>query len=325
MIKRLIILAIAIGVLVVLVTINKKSAEKSRASQLALDSSSKEGVKSFQVKSKSDSVTVQFLTNQWVVASDSFPADTAKVNKILDIIFKLENKEIVSRNPERESEYGLDSANRKQVILYNTNGGQMQQVWIGKTSSADYSSTYWKKPGSDPVYRTPGNFSWELDTKAFDWKDKKLFSFKKDAVAQLKVSWQDTTGAKTQFTIKPKSDGNWEMLEPKKGNAKKDLADVMAERFEQLTIDEFPSAGDSAETSKPPTLDIQVMLSDGTSVSLVAQKGDSHTYMKHPNRKEIVKISNWRFNVFEKTIDALFEPLPEPKDSSAVSDTAKKP
>jgi hypothetical protein len=180
----------------------------------------------------------------------------------------------------------------------------------------DHNSTYWRKKDGEIVYRTPGNYTHNIPERLFDWKDRKLYHFGADEVQKMEVFWLDSNNNRTDFTLKAKGDGNWEMLAPKTGNAQKGPAETMAKRFKELSIDEFPEEGDAPKMSESPTLEVRVTLNSGQVHQLVAQKGDIRFYVKHPSRDEIVKLTNWRLEVFEKTVDELYEE-PAPEDTVA--------
>ncbi|MBF0431992.1 MAG: DUF4340 domain-containing protein [Fibrobacteria bacterium] len=308
MIKKVITLVLAVVVLIGLIMYKKKAAVNANKSVHAIDKSIKSDVQSIKVGDNNDSVFVFFKDNSWLVGKEAFPADTAVVNKLLDVIFTLEDKDVVSRNPERYSEYGLDSAARKTVTLFNNTGEAIKTVYLGKMAAVDYNSTYWKKQDMDNVYRTPGNFSNDIKTKGFDWKDKVMYNFEKKDITTLEVSWKDSLSQANRFSVKAKGDGGWEMTTPKVGLADDNMVNTMANQFKQVTIDEFPSEIDSTQKAMPATIEIKVTLTDGKSYQLNAQKDAENYLVKHPSRDEIVKIKTYKLDVFLKTADDLYKP-----------------
>ncbi len=310
MIKKIIILVVALGLLVFLVTKKKNAViEKTQGTSFVFYNL-KDKVKSLKFIVGNDSTVLSSSGTLWNTEDNDFPADTSKVNALTKIIYEMEDKEIVSNNPERASEYGLDSNSRKTIALLGDGGNELARFHVGKVSGADYSSTYWKKADKDEVYRTAGNFTYQIKAKADEWKDKKLFHFSKDDIQQMDISWKDSTDKATSFSIVAKGDGNWGTSFPEMGNAKKAPVETLAGRFGQLQIDGFAGEGDSIAISlgENPDLDIRVSLKDGSSKEIKAKKDSSHYYMKHPNREEVVKLAKWRLSVFEKQFKDIFEP-----------------
>ncbi len=324
--RTLIVLLAALAVLAAIL-LKKRSEEKSmRGDAFVLDSTRIGDVKTVRVVGKKpDTSTLQLKDGHWVVASDGFPVDTAKINKVLKSVFGLQDKEVVSRNPARYSEYGLDSVESKQVTFLGATGQTVADVIIGKTSGADYSSTYWRWASKPEVFRTPGNFAWEIGTKQDDWKDKKLTQARVKDLKFIETTWKDSTGAQYHYKLEATSDSTWKMLEPQDSNrVKKNLASEMASRFTEMSIDEFVSPKDtnlSKVNIDSPMVSVKVTLKNGSSLDLKASRVIAgYTYTQHPTRKELIKLSAWRFDAFKKKP---FELLEAPKVDSAKADSGK--
>src|SRR5690606_18141796 len=148
--------------------------------------------RTLRIWKQQDTSVLEMKDGRWQVKRDSFPVDTGKVARTLGHLFGLQSKEKVSQSAERLGEYGLDSAEAKHVAVLDGSGKPLARVVIGKTSGADYSSTYWKWEDKPEVYRTPGNFSYEVSVKEEEWKDRKLFSFEAKDIKFLEVAWGDT-------------------------------------------------------------------------------------------------------------------------------------
>src|SRR5690606_23897713 len=256
---------------------------------------------------------------KWVVAGDGFSADTAKVNKVLGHIFKLQNKELVSTNAARLGEYGLDSVEAKQVIVRDGTGKTLASVLVGKTSGADYSSTYWNSMDKPEEKRTPGNFTWEIAVKEEDWKERKpVPAVAAKDVKFVEVCWKDTLGADYAYKLESTSDSAWKMLAPQDSNrVKNSLATDMASRFADMAVDEFVTAQDTNAAKVNPdsaVVAIKVGLKNGTNLELKTTRVvDGYAYARHPAHKDLIKVSGWRLDSFKKKpfeiLDAPSAPL----------------
>ena len=321
--KRTLIVLLAALALLAAILFKKNSSEKSMQKDApVLDSTAKAGVAVLGVIKKPDTSSLQKKDGKWVVAKDGYAVDTAKINKVLTSVFSLQDKELVSNSPARLSEYGLDSTEAKHVSIKDGSGKALAQVVIGKTSGADYSSTYWKWESKPEVYRTPGNFTWEIATKDDDWKDRKLFAATSKDVKFVEAAWKDSTGMAYTYKLEAVTDSTWKMLAPQDSNRIKNaMAAEMATRFAEMSIDEFVTPKDT-NVSKvkldTPAVDVKVTLKDGTVHELKASKTLSgYAYTQHPTRTDLIKLSSWRFDAYKKKPFELLEAPPAPKADSA--------
>ena len=175
----------------------------------ALDSALRNEARTLKLAKKPDTAVLVLGATGWQVKRDSFPADTGKVSRALGHIFGLKSKEKVSESAARLSEYGLDSVEAKHVSVYDGAGKPLVEVLIGKGSGVDFSSTYWKWKDKPEVYRTPGNFSYEVGSKEEEWKERRLFAFTPKDLKFLEVSWKDTAGAAYAYKLEALNDSTW--------------------------------------------------------------------------------------------------------------------
>jgi hypothetical protein len=327
--KKTLIVLVAALVLLGVILLKKRSNESSMSKDVpALDSAFKADVTSLRVVKKPDTALLEKRDGKWVVARDAFNVDTAKINKVLGYVFKLQTKELVSTSPARLAEYGLDSVEAKHVSVKDGSGKTYAEVVIGKTSGADYNSTYWKWESKPEVYRTPGNFTFEIATKDDDWKDRKLFSATAKDVKSVETTWKDSTGAAYAYKLETVTDSTWKMTAPQDSNhVKNALAAEMASRFAEMSIDEFVTPQDTNLAKvKPdsPSVWVKVSLKNGAVHELKASKTLSgYAYTQHPARKDLIKLSSWRFEAFKKKPFELLEAPPAPKADSAAAQAAQ--
>lgn len=330
--KRTIIVLLAALALLAAILLKKNSNEQSmRRDSLALDSARKSDAAYLTVTKlpdstagkKPDTSALKLQDGKWIVASDSFFADTAKVNKVLGHIFRLQNKEMVSNNAARLREYGLDSVEAKHVDIRDGSGKSLVAVLIGKTSGADFNSTYWKWADKPEVYRTPGNFTWEIAVKEDEWKERKLYpSVSAKDVKSVEATWKDSAGAEYAYKLEATSDSTWKMLAPQDSNrVKNSLAGDMAGRFADMAVDEFVTAQDTNAAKINPdsvVVWIKAGLKNGTSLELKASRVlDGYAYVRHPAHKVLVKVSGWRLDGFKKKpFEILDAPPAAPADSA---------
>ncbi|MEO6095464.1 MAG: DUF4340 domain-containing protein [Fibrobacteria bacterium] len=328
--KRTLIVLIAALALLGLVLLKKRNNDSSMSKDApALDSTLKANITGLRVVKKPDTTSLEKRDGKWVVAQDGFNVDTAKISKVLGYLFKLQHKELVSTSAARLAEYGLDTAEAKHVSLRDGSGKSYAEVVIGKTSGADYNSTYWKWETKPEVYRTPGNFTFEIATKDEDWKDRKLFSFTAKDIKSLETIWKDSVGAVYSYKLETLTDSTWKMVAPQDSNfVKNAMATEMATRFAEMTIDQFVTPQDTNLAKvklDSPAVWVKASLKSGAVHELKASKSISDfSYIQHPTRKDLIKLSPWRFESYKKKPFELLDAPPAPKpDSAAALPTAK--
>ncbi len=327
--KTFIVLLIALVLLAGLL-VKKRNSEKTMSSDaMVFDSSRIIDVISVRVAKRPDTATITKKDGPWMVVRDGFPVDTAKANTFLKNIFTLQSRDVVSHNPARYSEYGLDSIEGKRVTLLDRSNQSVIDVVVGKTSAADYSSLYWRYADKPDVYRSPGNFAWEVTAKNDEWKEKKLTQVNLKELKYLETTWKDTNGIAYHYKLEAISDSAWKMLEPADSvRVNKGSIVEMATRFTDIAIDAFPSPLDSniAKVNvDSPMVWIKGTLKNGKSVELKASKPlGGYAYTLLPSRKELVKLSSWRFDAFKKKPMELLEAPPPMTDTTKAPGAAVK-
>ncbi len=331
--KKTLIALVAALALLGIILIKRGSDRKAMQGDVpALDSAAVRGsIRGLRFSKQSDTAVLEMKGGAWLVRNDSFPADTAKLNRVLGFLTGLKAKEKVSQSAERLKEYGLDSAEARHVVMLDGAGKTLADVAVGKTSGADYSSTYWKWEGKPEVYRTPGNFSYDLSVKAEEWKERKLFGFATKDIKFLEVSWKDTTGARYAYKLEATSDTTWKMLQPVDSNrVVLGQAQDMAARFTDMSIDEFVVPADTnvaKARADSATLWTKATLKDGKAFEFsVGKPYNNYYYVKHPARADLIKLSSWRFDTFKKKpFEMLEAPPPPPADTAKSGADAAAP
>ncbi|MEO7427237.1 MAG: DUF4340 domain-containing protein [Fibrobacteria bacterium] len=320
--RTLIVLLAALAVLAAILLKMNSNEKNLQKDSPVLDSTSKSGVTGLRVITKADTSDLQKKDSRWVVGKDGFPVDTAKINKVLGNLFRVQDRELVSNSAARLGEYGLDSVQAKHVKISAGTGKPLAEFVIGKVSGADYNSTYWKWEAKPEVYRTLGNFGYEIATKDDEWKTRKLFTATAKDVKTVETAWKDSTGAMYSYKLEAVTDSTWKMLAPQdSGRVKNALVSEMASRFAEMSIDEFVAANDTNVAKvklDSPTVDLKIGLKDGTKLELKTGKVLSgFAYVQHPERKDLIKLSGWRLDAFmKKPFELLDAPPAPPADSS---------
>ena len=118
-----------------------------------------------------DTAELERKGSTWVGVRTGEPASTERVQRALSGLLGIRSLEKVSESNDstRLDEFGISAADAKQVDWKLTSGEKFR-VLLGKTAGTDFNSTYWKWEDKAGVYRTPGDFTFDLASQEAEWK-----------------------------------------------------------------------------------------------------------------------------------------------------------
>ncbi len=283
-----------------------------------------------------DSVTLIRPEGHWVTARDRFPADTARLRRVLGHLLGLQRKEEVSRAFSGEpadmnlAAYDLDDAAARRVT-WTMSDGRTVTVLLGKVSGIDYGSSFWKPADSAVVYRTPRPFVFDVSSRSQDWKDTTLFTpFEPGDIQAVSVDWRDDRGLPVRYTLERDTSreeaagsGGSQRTEGyvlvggdgARSPARREEAARVFDQAARFKVDEFVGGVDTAATEArrasldEPFMVIRITLRDGTRHAVVAGDvvHDLYRYVRHPRHPDPVRVFVWRFADFRKTVGGLRE------------------
>jgi hypothetical protein len=292
--------------------------DKSRAAPRFAFGAAKAGeVVSLRVGYLGDSVTLVRSGGHWLTAGDSFPADTARLRRVLGHLLTLQDREKVSESADetRLTEYGLDSASAR-AVAWTLADGRVTRVLLGRISGIDYGSTFWK-PAEEPVaYRTPGKFVFEVSSRAKDWKDTNLFvPFTTRDIRSVTVEWTAPDGVSHRYALERDSGGGdtgFALTEPFAAVASREAAGKIFRHAAQFKVDEFAAGFDPSAARAgldKPVMTVRIVLKNGVENVVVAGNpvDGLYRYVRHPRHKDPVRVFLWRFEYFGKTAEGFLE------------------
>ncbi len=307
--KTLLALVAAVVLLALALFFDHRRDVSRHSEKFAFDTTQKADVVSLRITLQKDTVVLLKTGGQWIAMPDSFPLDTSKIHKELSNLLGLQSKEIVSSNPARLAEYGLDTAEAKHVE-WQTSGGKNFRVVLGKTSGIDYSSTYWKFEDGDDVFSTPGNFSWEIASRSAEWKDHNFFGLTQGDIKDVRVDWRDSADQPYHYKLDVVNDTTVRMTEPESSSVAGTLAQRILSQCTQLSIDGFTAPGDTnlrKTRLDTPIVDVKMDLKNGKSYEVKGGRTfETFVYVQDPVRKDVVKLSSWRFEPFQENAGTAF-------------------
>ena len=235
--------------------------------------------------------------DNWVVASmDNYPADGEGVAELLSKVTEFKNTQRVSNNPEKQSEFEVDSTG-VEAKLMDASDKVLAHLFVGKTTPG-FLSSYVRPADSNDVYVAQGYLQSVFNKDTRTWKDRTIFNFNKGIVTQLNIISPEET-----VELRLDADGAWQMLKPVAAAAKTTEVDALLTTFSGLDTDDFAEAKDElAEYGlDTPQSTISAVLNDGTTATLhVGKEEEGKLYVKRDDKDTV-------FRLFKSNVDRLIK------------------
>ena len=248
----------------------------------------------------------------WVVASmDDYPADSEGVTELLTKVTEFKNTQRVSNNPEKQSEFEVDSTG-VEAKLMDVNDKVLAHLFVGKTTPG-FLSSYVRPADSNDVYVAKGYLQSVFNKGTRTWKDRTIFSFNKGIVTQLNI-----VSPEEVIDLRLNAEGAWEMIKPVAAAVKTTEVDSLLTTFSELDTDDFAEAKDTlAEYGlDAPQSTISAVLNDGTTATLhIGNEEEGKLYIKRDDKDTVFRLFKSNVDRLIKKSDTLKaeEPPPEVK------------
>lgn len=197
--------------------------------------------------------------SKWLLP-DSYPADPATINKILDALKTIEPVDLVSEAA-KYSRYDLDEDNRHTLIGYNKDK-PIREVYFGKTSSSN-SYNYVLFPDNKNVYTLRGSIVDTLKKDSEDFRDKDVLSINRDSITEIRYDAEELS-----IMLTKAEDGTW--TDGDDAAWEKQEVDDFLGRFTALRASGFPET--------PPE--------EGTEIAVITLKGSSENVIELYAKRE---------------------------------------
>ena len=257
----------------------------------------KEQVVKIEITATGETTTLSKQNDNWVVASmDNYPADGEGVAELLSKVTEFKNTQRVSNNPEKQSEFEVDSTG-VEAKLMDASDKVLVHLFVGKTTPG-FLSSYMRPADSNDVYVAQGYLQSVFNKGTRTWKDRTIFNFNKGIVTQLNIISPEET-----VELRLDADGAWQMLKPVAAAAKTTEVDALLTTFSELDTDDFAEAKDElAEYGlDTPQSTISAVLNDGTTATLhVGKEEEGKLYVKREDKDTV-------FRLFKSNVDRLMK------------------
>ena len=257
----------------------------------------KEQVVKIEITADGATTTLSKQDDNWVVTSmDNYPADGEGVTELLSKVTEFKNTQLVSNNPEKQSEFEVDSTG-VEAKLMDANSKVLAHLFLGKTTPG-FLSSYVRPADSNDVYVAQGYLQSVFDKGTRTWKDRTIFSFNKGIVTQLNIISPEET-----VELRLDAEGAWQMLKPVIAAANTTEVDTLLTTFSELDTDDFAEAkNELAEYGlDAPRSTISAVLNDGTTATLhIGKEEEGKLYVKRDDKDTV-------FRLFKSNVDRLIQ------------------
>ena len=220
----------------------------------------KEQVAKIEIIAPDGTATLSKQNGEWGVASmDNYPADSEGIAQLLTKVGELKNTQRVSKNPEKQSEFEVDSTG-VEAKLMDANDKSLAHLFVGKMTPG-FLSSYVRVADSNDVYVAQGSLQSVFNKGTRTWKDRTIFDFNKGITTQLNISSSEET-----VELHLDENGIWQMLKPVAATANTTEVDNLLTTLSALNTDDFAAANDDLAVYglDVPQSTISAVLNDGT-------------------------------------------------------------
>lgn len=334
------VVAIVVAILVIVIGENAGKQKPSEQSLLFFPGLAQKDIAALEMSDASGKVRIQRKGDIWIIGNNGaasstsanpivgssapvangleYQADSASIISILEKIVAIKKDDTpISKNPEKQSLYEVDSAKGLSVEVFDQTGKSRGSFRLGK-NGPDYSSCYVRMAGSNEVYMVGGNIRYSFFTDSKRWRDKTVIKFDQNTAQNVTIMKKD--GSKIVLG----KDSTWSIKEPIQSPAKASEIQSILSGLSRLTAadivdtltQESPTAGFGT-----PELAVAITLNNNTVKNVVfgAKNGSSQYYVKTDGKPYVYLIGEYEFNKFNVAADKLKEEPPKPAAGSAAT------
>lgn len=216
----------------------------------------------------------------WTLQSPTAAAaDANEVDALLGSLQNVEAEEVVSEQPARLADFGLDPPKNTVTVRLEGNAPPLTLLLGDKTP--DSSGVYAKTPDRPRVFTVATFLEGSVGKKAFDLRDRSVLHVKRDDVKAIEV-----TGPEGTWALARDARGEWAFTAPLATRAGRWSVDSLLGTLESLRMESV--AAETATDLKPFGLDkpvrtVKLALLDGSTKTL--EIGSSPADKKHHARE----------------------------------------
>ncbi|OQY27062.1 MAG: hypothetical protein B6244_11705 [Candidatus Cloacimonetes bacterium 4572_55] len=258
-----------------IMTKTKKKSERSHIPTNLIEADSAR-ISRIEVKRSSDTepIVLEKRGAEWYLTKPiEYPANLTNVEMILGKISSTKVMAQISSNPEKQSQFRVDSTGVS-LKIYEEDDLKVDII-VGKAGRGGL--TYIRPPSAQEVYSVDNLPSYMLNRRVKDWRDMTITKFEKEELQSLKLVQGDEEIA---LTRRPGDPDAWDLIRSGDDQvyyAKKARMDQIVNGLWKFNAQDFKDAPDSAAVAKfsEPDSTVTVALMDNTQWTLHFEREDA--------------------------------------------------
>ena len=230
-----------------------------------------------EVRQSTGITTLEKVDGTWMLTAPvRYKADSTAVMSMLNQGKRIQLRELVSSNPEKQTLFKVDSTGI--LVRISQKGTVVAAFYIGK-SGPSYTETFVRRASSNDVYLADGYLAATFNRGARDLRDKSIFRADVAAVTNVTFHYGDTT-----FTLALR-DTVWRIGEVPANDA---TVRSFVSTLSTLDADGFV---DTAITLPKPVGLIEVL---GTQIRFFPQPGGGNYFVQTSASPQVFTCPSWR-------------------------------
>ena len=186
--KEYIILPVIIVALVLYLVLYKSN--RTNYTLPKLEKATAKQINKIEIKKSENTIVLNKKDDAWFIGAEAFPANSSKIDKMVDVISDLTLSALVSES-KNYTRYELDNPQKITVKAYE--GNTLRRAFDLGKAAATSQHTFVKLAENPNVYHARGNFRSTYDQTVSDLRDKIVMSFKQDEITEITVTRDKTT------------------------------------------------------------------------------------------------------------------------------------
>ncbi len=139
-------------------------------------------------RSQGEKLLLRQKDGKWRVSSKDYPADTAKVQRMLNRLEEIGRLEVVSTRADEYDRYELNEEKALKVSVFEGDS-LLRELYLGKSSSVAR-KTYARQPGKERVFLVDRRMKRAFDTSVSALRDKTIVEIDRDALQRIEINSQ---------------------------------------------------------------------------------------------------------------------------------------
>jgi hypothetical protein len=332
--KKLSIMLALLLAVVALIVLTEKMGEQSGGPEAFFPELASDAIGAIAIAQNGDTVMVKRKGDIWVVAhpgndvaakplaediqqtpsngaaSQSYRADSASVQSMLEKIENMKKGDLISTNPSKQETFEVDSAQGTYVSVENRDGKQVASFKIGKTGP-EYSSNYVRLIGSDKVYTVGGSIKNSFFTDMKRWRDKTILSFDPSSVERVSLNKKGAESIVLKKDLDSLNQPSWRIEAPEQHPANTEEIQKLVNKLGSFKTSDWASDTVTEESLgfQEPELTVGIVFENGDEkiMSVGAETGGKF-YVRTADSPMVYRVSDYAIRDIDKNLETLKAP-----------------